>query len=120
MLAERFEEAVSEVKIEAAQLGRSSDAAEARGRAYRQGGAAGYWRAVLDQRRTGGDLGPGADLDSASIYARLGDKDQAFWLLNRAYEQRNMWLMNLRVDPRFNNLRSDPRFQSLLELVGLN
>jgi tetratricopeptide (TPR) repeat protein len=37
-LAERFEEAVSEVKIEAAQLGRSSDAAEARGRAYRRGG----------------------------------------------------------------------------------
>jgi len=71
------------------------------------------------QTQAGANPGPGTDLDTAAIYARLGDKDQAFSLLNHAYEQRNMWLMNLKVDPRFDNLRSDARFQSLLERVGL-
>jgi hypothetical protein len=58
-------------------------------------------------------------LDTASIYARLGDKDEAFLLLDRAYAQRNMWLMNLKVDPRFDSLHSDPRFQALLDRIGL-
>jgi TolB-like protein/DNA-binding winged helix-turn-helix (wHTH) protein len=118
-LAGRFEDAVTELKIEAAQLGRSSDQAGARTRAYQKAGPAGYWRESLRQGQAGGDLGPGSDLDTASIYARLGDKEEAFSLLDRAYAQRNMWLMNLKVDPRFDNLRSDSRFQSLLDRVGL-
>jgi hypothetical protein len=73
-MAGRFEDAVAELKIEAAQLGRSSDQAEARARAYREAGPGGYWRETLRQRQAGGDLGPGSDLDAASIYARLGDK----------------------------------------------
>jgi len=108
---------VTELKIEAAQLGRSGEEAEARGLAYRNAGPSGYWKEVLRQRQAGGDLGPGSDLDTASIYARLGDKDKAFSLLNRAYDQRNMWLMNLKVDPRFDNMRSDSEFQSLLRRV---
>jgi hypothetical protein len=59
-------------------------------------------------------------LDTAVIYARLGEKDEAFTLLNRAYEERNMWLMNLKVDPRLENLRSDRRFGDLLRRIGLS
>jgi len=118
-VAGRFDDAVVELKVEAAQLGRSTDQAEVRERGYRAAGPAGYWREVLQQRQVGGDLGRGKDLDTASIYARLGEKDEAFALLNRAYNQRNMWLMNLKVDPRFDDLRSDDRFQSLLRRIGL-
>jgi hypothetical protein len=105
--------------LKLAQLGRSSDHAEARGRAYPVAGPAGYWKEAVRQRRAGADPGPGSDLDTAAIYARLGDKDEAFSLLNRAYEQRNMWLMNLKVDPRFDNLRSDSRYENLLLRIGL-
>ena len=118
-VAGRFEDAANELRIEAAQLGGSADKAEARSRGYREAGAEGYWKETLRQKQAGGGPEPGSDLDTASIYARLGDKNEAFLLLNRAYGQRNMWLMNLRVDPRFDNLRSDPRFQSLLQRVGL-
>jgi tetratricopeptide (TPR) repeat protein len=103
--AGRFEEAVTESKIEAAQLGRSTEPAEVRGRAYRAAGTAGYWKERIRQIRAGGDSGPGSDLDTAAMYAKLGDKEEAFSLLDRAYQQHNMWLMNLRVDPRFENLR---------------
>ncbi len=117
--AGRFEEAVTEWKIDAAQVGRSADQANARGQAYRAAGAAGYWRETLKQISAGADLGPGIDMDTAAIYARLGEKDKAFSLLNRAYDQRNMWLATLKVDPRFENLRPDPRYADMLHRVGL-
>jgi TolB-like protein/DNA-binding winged helix-turn-helix (wHTH) protein/Flp pilus assembly protein TadD len=55
----------------------------------------------------------------ASIYTGLGDKDQAFNWLERAYDERDVWLMNLKVDPVFAKLRSDKRFQDLLTRAGL-
>ncbi|MBA3354581.1 MAG: winged helix-turn-helix domain-containing protein [Pyrinomonadaceae bacterium] len=50
----------------------------------------------------------------AAIYAGLGEKDQAFKWLDKAEEERDIWLMNLKVDPVFRTLRSDPRFPDLL------
>ena len=55
----------------------------------------------------------------AAIYACLEETRQAFEWLNRAYEERDVWLMWLRVDPVFDDLRPDPRFQELIRLVGL-
>ncbi len=55
----------------------------------------------------------------AAIYTGLGEKDQAFKWLERAYEERDVWLMNLKVDPVFARLRSDKRFQDLLTRAGL-
>lgn len=55
----------------------------------------------------------------AAIHAGLGDKDQAFKWLEQANEERDVWLMNLKVDPVFAKLRSDKRFQDLLTRTGL-
>jgi DNA-binding winged helix-turn-helix (wHTH) protein/TolB-like protein len=55
----------------------------------------------------------------AAIHAGLGDKDQTFKWLEQAYEGRDVWLMNLKVDPVFAKLRSDKRFQDLLTRAGL-
>jgi TolB-like protein/DNA-binding winged helix-turn-helix (wHTH) protein/Flp pilus assembly protein TadD len=57
----------------------------------------------------------------ATIYASLGDIDQAFKLLETAYRERSMDLVwNLKTDPRVDGLRSDPRFQDLLRRIGIN
>jgi TolB-like protein/DNA-binding winged helix-turn-helix (wHTH) protein/Tfp pilus assembly protein PilF len=117
--AGRFEEAVAQAKIEAAQAGRSQEQAEALDRGYRAKGPTGYWREALLQVEHGKDQGAGSDLDIAAIYAKLGDRDRAFELLERAFTERNMWLMNLNVDPRFDSVRSDRRFESLLHRIGL-
>jgi len=50
----------------------------------------------------------------AAIYVGLKDKDQAFNWLNKALQDRADWMVNLKVDPRFESLRSDPRFGELL------
>ncbi len=55
----------------------------------------------------------------AAIYAALGEKDEAFRLLENTFAERERWILLVRVDPRFASLRSDPRFQDLLRRIGL-
>ena len=55
----------------------------------------------------------------AAIYTGLGDKDDAFKWLEKAFEERDVWLMNLKVDPVFSRLRTDKRFGDLLARAGL-
>ena len=55
----------------------------------------------------------------ATVYAALGDKDQAFAQLEEAYAQRTFFLDFLKVDPELDSLRSDPRFQNLLGRMNL-
>lgn len=117
--AGRFDQAAAQARIEAAQAGLSSDGAASLERAYRATGATGYWKEVLRQVEGGKDPGAGSDMDIAAIYAKLGNKERAFYLLERAYVERNMWLMNLKVDPRFDSLRSDQRYAGLLHRLGL-
>ncbi len=54
----------------------------------------------------------------ATIYAGMGEKDQAFGWLEKAYEQRAENLVWLKIDPRFESLRDDHRFQSLLRRLN--
>jgi tetratricopeptide (TPR) repeat protein len=56
----------------------------------------------------------------AAIYAGLGNKDEAFAWLEKAYEERSDGLVNLRAEQRFDGLRNEPRFQALLKKVGLD
>ncbi|HEX6715765.1 MAG TPA: winged helix-turn-helix domain-containing protein [Pyrinomonadaceae bacterium] len=55
----------------------------------------------------------------AAIYAGLGDQDQAFNWLERAVEERDIWLMNLKVDPVFSKLRSNRHFADILARIRL-
>ena len=55
----------------------------------------------------------------ASLYSLLGDKDQAFRWLEKAYEERSSKLLELELDPDFDSLHGDPRYDNLLRRVGL-
>ncbi|MCM3903269.1 MAG: hypothetical protein ND866_16310 [Pyrinomonadaceae bacterium] len=55
----------------------------------------------------------------ALIYAALGQNDEAFDWLERAYRDRFWMMAFLKVDPRWDVLRSDPRFTDLLRRTGL-
>ena len=55
----------------------------------------------------------------AGIYAGLGEKDQAFAWLDKAYTERDDRLIYLAVDPIVDPLRSDPRFGGMLKRLGL-
>ncbi len=56
---------------------------------------------------------------TAWVYAALGDKDKAFYWLERAYQVRTGLLYNLNVYPLADPLRDDPRFKDLIRRIGL-
>ncbi len=56
----------------------------------------------------------------ALIYTSLGEKDQAFEWLEKAYQARSSWMTWLKVEPKFDSLRSDPRFTDLMRRVGIS
>jgi tetratricopeptide (TPR) repeat protein len=56
---------------------------------------------------------------TAAIYVALDEKDQAFKLLEKAYQERDGWLVTLKIDPRFDSIHSDRRFTELLKKMGL-
>ncbi len=55
----------------------------------------------------------------ALVYTGLGDKEQAFQWLDKAYAERDSQLIWINVEPQFEPLRSDARFADLLRRVGL-
>jgi tetratricopeptide (TPR) repeat protein len=55
----------------------------------------------------------------AMIYAGLGEKDRVFEMLEKAYEDRDVRMVFLKIEPKWDVYRTDPRFASLLERVGL-
>lgn len=55
----------------------------------------------------------------AVIHTGLGENEEAFSCLAKAYEERAQWLSEIKVEPAFDSLRSDPRFAQLLRQLGL-
>jgi TolB-like protein/DNA-binding winged helix-turn-helix (wHTH) protein/Flp pilus assembly protein TadD len=54
-----------------------------------------------------------------NVYIGLGDREQAFVWLEKAYQERSNYLAFLKVFPIIDPLRSDPRFADLVRRVGL-
>ena len=54
----------------------------------------------------------------ALVYAGLGEKDQAFDWLERAFQTHDKGMCYLKIDPPLDPLRSDPRFQDLLRRMN--
>jgi len=87
-------------------------------------GSQGYWRAWRDIREPSGHpavLGqePVAARDIASILTHVGEREEAIDWLERAFGERDSWLVYLNVEPAFDGLRGEVRFQDLLKKIGI-
>ncbi len=60
------------------------------------------------------------NLYPAAIHVGLGERDEAFRLLDLAYQEKVDRLVYLNVDPIADPLRSDPRFAQLMAKIGLH
>jgi TolB-like protein/DNA-binding winged helix-turn-helix (wHTH) protein/Flp pilus assembly protein TadD len=61
----------------------------------------------------------GAAFQIAQVYAYRGESDKSFEWLERAYQQRDSGLPEIKNDPLFKNLRHDPRYNELLKKLHL-
>lgn len=55
----------------------------------------------------------------ATFAAELGDKDQAFALLDKSSDKYDQFVLFAKIDPAMEPLRSDPRYAELLKKLGL-
>jgi TolB-like protein/Flp pilus assembly protein TadD len=55
----------------------------------------------------------------ASVHFVLGQTDEGFRWLAKAFQDRCFELISLRVDPRLQSVKGDPRFQTLFSQLGL-
>jgi tetratricopeptide (TPR) repeat protein len=55
----------------------------------------------------------------ADVYAWRGGADRAFSWLEKAYDQRDPWLAEIRLLPTLTKLESDPRWPAFLDKMGL-
>jgi len=61
----------------------------------------------------------GSTYMDAETYALLGDYDNAFELLRKAFDVHDPEANWIKVDPMFDPMRSDPRYAELLEYAGI-
>ena len=54
------------------------------------------------------------------IHAALNEKEQAFEWLRKACDERDTFVVYLKVDPTMDHLRKDPRFAQVLKEMGLS
>ena len=73
---------------------------------------------ILDSQQVATRFVP--NLYPAAIHVGLGENDEAFRLLDLAFQERVDRLVYLNVDPMADPLRSDPRFAQLMAKVGFH
>ena len=87
--------------------------------AYAAAGMQGYWRKWLEwqqPRIRRGRLNP---FYLAQIHAFLGETEQAFAYLDKAYEDRSVRPAVLQFNPNFDCLRADPKYEALRRRLDL-
>jgi eukaryotic-like serine/threonine-protein kinase len=81
-------------------------------RTFEKQGYVGYLRQDAKDSEVEGDY-----YHAAVDCAMLGEKDSAFAALEKGFAKREV--VDINIDPRFDNIRSDPRFADLLRRIGL-
>jgi tetratricopeptide (TPR) repeat protein len=61
-----------------------------------------------------------SDANKASYYFALGDIDQGFVFLEKAYAARNRSMRFIKVHPIYDKIRDDPRYKEILRKMNLD
>jgi hypothetical protein len=86
---------------------------------FHSAGWKGALRKGIETRKVQRKTGYSSAYGIASMYAEMGERDQAFRWFDTAYEERDLSLLGLRTDFSLDPIRSDPRFAALVRKVGL-
>jgi serine/threonine-protein kinase len=77
-------------------------------------------RAVLGELRARARRRYVSPVDFVWLLQSLGETDEAFAWLERAYEERRGWMVYLNVEPALDGMRADPRFRDLVRRMRLD
>ncbi len=99
-------------------LAGSNELAVALGQEFQRSGYHGVLLKSLDDLEKQSNFRYVSPLDVAAIYERLGEPEKALDWLEKAVEERTMYLVFLKVRPTWESLHSNPRYVNLLRRVG--
>ena len=85
--------------------------------ARREIGGASYWQDRLASTTKLHEDGSTTATAVASVYAILGDNEQAIAWLEKAYQQSDDFMVFVNIQPQFEMLRGDSRFRALMDKV---
>ena len=115
----RYQEAIAEIKRAVALSADNTRTVATLGRAYAVAGKRVEAQQVIEQLLERSKHSYVSPYYVALVYTGLGEPDQAFAWLEKAYWERETYFNLFKVEPVFDSLRSDPRYVSLLNRVGL-
>jgi serine/threonine protein kinase/Flp pilus assembly protein TadD len=113
------EEAIKELQKAIGLAGRTSSALALLGHAYAASGKQAEAQKILAELNEMSKTVYVSPWDMAILYVALGDKNRALEQLNKAYEDRAGWIIDLKVEPVLDPLRSDPGFAELVSRMNL-
>jgi tetratricopeptide (TPR) repeat protein len=114
-----YEEAINQYQKAIKSLGRAAPILAQLGHAYAMSGKRSEAISIVGELKEMSRRSFRGTYDLAILYTGLGERDKAFEQLNKAYEERSGWIINLKVEPQFESLRADPRYASLLQRLNL-
>ena len=90
-------------------------------KAFASRGPRGYWEKLLElsKRNDNPPEAYTAHDGLAILYVRLGEKEKALHALEQAYDERQLHMTEIGIEPAFDMLRSEPRFQDLAHRIGV-
>ncbi len=113
------EEAIAEFQTVVKLSERNPNLLALLGYAYATAGKPEEARVILKEINEQSKNQPISPFETAMIYIGLGEREQAFAWLEKAYDERAWQLGFLKVEPIFDPLRSDSRFTDLMRRANL-
>ncbi len=113
-----YRQALTELQTAWEQSGYGAEAKSYLGYTYAASGARKEAERALDELKRVAVQRYVSPKSVALVSAGLGDEDEMFTWLEKAYEGRDIGLAFLKVEPRWNPYRADRRFADLMRRVG--
>jgi serine/threonine protein kinase/Tfp pilus assembly protein PilF len=114
-----FEEAVLEAQKVRSIVGSSPFGLGSLGYAYARSGKTNEARKVLSQLLAYSQEGYVVSFGIAQVYHGLGERSEALDWLERAEEEFDFFITDIKVNPALDDLRGEPRFQAILKKMNL-
>jgi TolB-like protein/Tfp pilus assembly protein PilF len=113
-----FSEAIAEFEAAVKQSNRVQLALASLAHAYAVSGKQVEARKLLAELESRSNQQFVSSYQIATVYAGLGDNQRALDMLEKAYTQEGIDLVQTKTDPKLDPLRNDPRFQAFLKKLG--
>jgi TolB-like protein/DNA-binding winged helix-turn-helix (wHTH) protein/tetratricopeptide (TPR) repeat protein len=88
-------------------------------RAFARGGRTAVLRYYIDHYKAQSQKGYESPYHFASLYAQLGDKQQALAYLDECIRQHAPPILDIQNDAAFDSLHSDPHYRAIVQKIGL-